>query len=227
MFTGHYAVALAAKRWAPKAPLGALFLAVQGVDLLFVGFVLVGLEHLRLIPGFTASNAWDLYDIPYSHSLVATVGWSLATALGVWLWQKDRAVTLAVALCVFSHFWLDLPMHVKDLPVAGNDTVKLGFGLWNNLPVALALETAVVAAGLLLHWRHTRDTRPRFLAFAGTLLALTLALPFLPVMGGPALYALQGLATYLGLAAFARFVDRPALMPGTAAPRPGAPRPAS
>ena len=57
MFIGHYGVSLALKRADPRLSLGGLFLAVQGLDLLFFTFVLLGIEKLRIVRGFTEYNA--------------------------------------------------------------------------------------------------------------------------------------------------------------------------
>ena len=73
MFVGHYGVSFAAKKPAPRLSLGALFLAVQLLDILFAIFVLLGVEKLRIVPGFTAFNPYDLYWMPYSHSLLGGV----------------------------------------------------------------------------------------------------------------------------------------------------------
>ena len=73
MFVGHYGVSLAAKRWAPGLSLGWLFLAVQALDVLFGAFVLLGIEKMAIVPGFTAYNPYDLFFMPYSHSLVGAL----------------------------------------------------------------------------------------------------------------------------------------------------------
>jgi hypothetical protein len=57
MFIGHYGVSFAAKRFATRTSLGALFLAVQLLDVLAI-FVLAGVEKLRIVPGFTPYNAF-------------------------------------------------------------------------------------------------------------------------------------------------------------------------
>src|SRR4051794_35618272 len=68
MFLGHYGVALALKRAEPKLSLGTLFLAVQLADVLWGVFLLLGWEHVRVVPGFTAATPLDFYDYPISHS---------------------------------------------------------------------------------------------------------------------------------------------------------------
>ncbi len=76
MFIGHYGVSLAAKRLDARLPLGWLFLAVQLPDILWAVLFLLGVEKARIIPAQTAVMAVDLYYIPYSHSLVASLLWA-------------------------------------------------------------------------------------------------------------------------------------------------------
>jgi hypothetical protein len=73
MFIGHYAVALAAKKAAPKTSLGTLLISAQFLDLLFPILVLVGLEHVRPDPGNTAFTPYDFYDYPISRSLATSI----------------------------------------------------------------------------------------------------------------------------------------------------------
>src|SRR6266576_3154864 len=77
MFVGHYGVSFAAKKAEPGVPLWVLFIAVQLLDVLWAPFVLLGIEKVRIVPGITASNPLDLYYMPYTHSLVAAILWSL------------------------------------------------------------------------------------------------------------------------------------------------------
>ena len=77
MFIGHFAVALAAKKAAPKISLGTLFFSVSLVDLLWPFFLLFDLEHVRISPGITVVTPLDFYDYPITHSLVTSLGWSL------------------------------------------------------------------------------------------------------------------------------------------------------
>src|SRR3984893_12886870 len=118
MFIGHYGVSFAAKRFAPRTSLGTLFLAVQLLDVLFAIFVLAGIEKLRIVPGFTQYNAYDLYDMPYSHSLAGALGWSVAAGL-MTLALGGRRSARWIAAAVFSHFMLDVPMHTPDQPILG------------------------------------------------------------------------------------------------------------
>src|SRR5882762_11765095 len=73
MFVGHYSVAFACRTERNKIPLWVLFFAVQFLDYIWATLVLLGIEKLRVIKGFTAGSMLDSYFHPYSHSLIAAV----------------------------------------------------------------------------------------------------------------------------------------------------------
>ena len=56
MFIGHFGVALAAKKVAPRTSLGTLILAAQFLDFLWPVLLLLGLEHVRIAPGLYQSH---------------------------------------------------------------------------------------------------------------------------------------------------------------------------
>jgi hypothetical protein len=56
MFVGYYGV-FAAKSEKNKIPLWVLLVAVQLLDFLWVPFVLLGIENVRIVPGFTATES--------------------------------------------------------------------------------------------------------------------------------------------------------------------------
>ena len=60
MFIGHYGPSFAGKVAKPAIPLWILFLAVQLVDIAWSILVLLGIEKLRIVPGFTAKPARSL-----------------------------------------------------------------------------------------------------------------------------------------------------------------------
>jgi hypothetical protein len=208
MFIGHYGASFAAKAKASELNLGWLFLAVQGLDLLFGSFVLIGLEHVRIVPGFTAYNPYDLYDIWVSHSLVGSACWSGLVVLVAKARRLPWSSALLLGGAVFSHFLLDLPVHVSDLPIAGAHSPKLGFGLWNHLVLSLALELACFGVGAWLYARQRRVRDRRLWGFLIALGILTLATPFMPDPASSAVFATESLAAYIGLAALAAWVDR-------------------
>jgi membrane-bound metal-dependent hydrolase YbcI (DUF457 family) len=209
MFIGHYGVSFAAKRWAPQISLGTLFLAVQLLDVLFAIFVLVGIEKLRIVPGFTAYNPYDLYYMPYTHSLVGALAWSFVGGL-IFLALRDRNAAMWIAAAVFSHFVLDVPMHTPDMPILGNDSPKIGLGLWHYRNLSLGAELIVLVAGLFI-WR--RGPTPgwgsmRAAGFALLLVVLTLATPFFPPPADATAFGWQALVGYLALAGVAGWLDR-------------------
>ena len=73
MFVGHYSVAFACRTERNKIPLWVLFIAVQFLDYIWATLVLLGVEKLRVIKGFTAGSMLDSYFHPYSHSLITAI----------------------------------------------------------------------------------------------------------------------------------------------------------
>src|SRR5664279_4337767 len=78
MFIGHYGVSFAARPTQARLPLWVWFIAVQWMDVVWSILVLLGIEKLRIVPGFTQANPLDLYYMPYTHGLPGSVVLSLA-----------------------------------------------------------------------------------------------------------------------------------------------------
>jgi len=151
MFVGHYSVAFAVKTERNKIPLWVLFIAVQFLDYIWATLVLLGVEKLRVIKGFTAGSMLDSYFHPYSHSLIAAMAWSaVAVLLYQPLYSYRKSAALIVGLAVFSHWILDLIAHPRDLAIYDNRW-KVGFGLWNYRDPEFALEIALLAGGIVLY----------------------------------------------------------------------------
>lgn len=159
MFIGHFAPALALQRVRPGVKLWQLFLAVQFVDLLWPIFILLGVEHARIVPGFTESNGLDLYDMPWSHSLVATLVWGFLAFIAWRFKSGNTGDAVAISLGVMSHFVMDLLVHVPDLPLMSSDGAKLGFGLWRHLAIALPLELVLFGAAGFWWWSRDKTKR--------------------------------------------------------------------
>src|SRR5256885_15891009 len=83
MFIGHYALALAAKRAAPRASLGLLFAATSFADLLWPVFLLLGWEQAHIVPGPNPFLTLWLGSVPVSPSLLTLIGWGAAFGLGL------------------------------------------------------------------------------------------------------------------------------------------------
>lgn len=80
MFVGHFGIALAAKRLAPRASLAVLILAAQLADVVWPVLVALGIEQVRIDPGNTAFTPLHFVVYPYSHSLLLLVVWGLVWA---------------------------------------------------------------------------------------------------------------------------------------------------
>src|ERR1051326_8877084 len=76
MLIGHFAVALGAKKAAPKTSFGTLLLAAQLPDLIWPVFLILGWEHVQIAPGITAVNPLEFVSYPFTHSLLADFGWA-------------------------------------------------------------------------------------------------------------------------------------------------------
>ena len=138
MFIGHYAVGFAAKKWAPKVSLGALFAAAVWLDLVWPLFVLLGLEKFNISPGITRLSPFDFVDYPLSHSLVMSLAWGAAFGLVYLIFDNNIKNACILGGLVVSHWFLDLLVHRPDLPILPAELNvygmphKYGFGLWNH-----------------------------------------------------------------------------------------------
>ncbi len=156
MFLGHYSVAFAARTQRNKIPLWVLFVAVQLLDLLWAPFAFLGLEKVRIVFGVTATSPLDVYYMPYTHSLIGALVWSTLAAFVYKLMRGAKAsssAALIVALAVFSHWILDLIVHRPDLAIY-DDTLKVGFGLWNYRGLEFGLEVAILVAGIIIYLKR-------------------------------------------------------------------------
>ena len=171
MFIGHWAPALiaATNRRAPS--LGMLFLGAQLLDWAFFMFLALGVEHMRMVPGITAMNPMDLYDLPYTHSLLGAVIWSALFAVVVWLPKVDSRTALIGAGVVLSHWLLDLLVHRPDLTIIGGNP-RLGLGLWNRPLIEMPLEIGLTVGALLFYLAKTRAKSPQSAVAVTVLIAL-------------------------------------------------------
>ena len=211
MFIGHYGVALAAKKLAPRTSLGILFLAAQFVDMLWPVFLLAGVEHVRIDPGNTAFTQLDFYDYPISHSLLTGIGWAIGGALIYWAARRYRKGAWVVGGLVVSHWVLDAVSHRPDLPLAPGNDIYVGLGLWNFVGASMSVEAAIFGLGLVLYLRSTtpRDRIGRFglASLAGLLGVLWLANVFGPPPPNVTTVAVSALGLWL-FVPWANWVDR-------------------
>jgi hypothetical protein len=209
MFVGHYGVSFAVKRADASIPLWILFVAVQLLDVVWAPLVLLGVEKVRIVAGITASNPLDLYYMPYTHSLLAALAWSVGAFMLYHLAvpAAHRGAALLVALAVFSHWVLDFFVHRPDLPLYDN-TAKVGLGLWNLPVLAFGLEAAVLFGGLWLFVR-TGETRSRGLVLFGLImLAIQAYIFFGPPPVSDKAAAITALVAYAVFALVIRTLER-------------------
>lgn len=186
MFIGHYALAFGAKRLAPEVSLGTLFLACQFADLLWPTLLVLGLEVVQIDPGNTVVTPLNFVSYPYSHSLVALVGWSALFALAYRAIRGWHPVAIAtIAALVFSHYVLDVITHRPDMPITLTGSRRLGLGLWNYPGPTLAIESAMFIFGTTIYMSATRarDRIGRIGLYA--LIVVIVAIYFAALYGPP------------------------------------------
>lgn len=215
MFVGHIGAGLALKRVEPRLNLGALLFAALFADALLWLLVLAGVESVGH-PVNAGRGRFFTFVFPYSHGLAASIGWSALAALLGWFASQGAGggarVACALAAAVFSHFVLDLIVHVPDMPLLGGESAKLGLGLWRSMPVAIAFELALAAAGLALYLQRARLARGRAALVVGLVVlasAMTASGPYIPgPPPPPAALAAASLATVFAVVLVGFAVER-------------------
>jgi hypothetical protein len=209
MFVGHYGISLAIQPSGRRVPLWVWFIAVQWLDVVWSVLVLIGVEKLRIVPGFTEANALDLYYMPFTHGLPGSIGLSLGLGGIVALFTTgDRMKTaLLIAAASFSHWVLDLVVHTHDLPLYGN-SAKVGLGLWQHVALSFPLELGCLGLGAWLNARATRyataKSRYLFWGFVAFLAAVQVYANFGPPPSSPDAMALTALGLYAAIALLAQ-----------------------
>lgn len=212
MFIGHFAVAFAAKKVAPKASLGTLVFATVFLDAVWPVLVLLGIERFRIVPGYTAINPFEFLHYPWSHSLLMTLVWALVFAFVYAGLKGDRAGAIWVGIAVASHWLLDFITHRPDMPLYPGGGERLGLALWQSWQATFAVEGLMFAAAIALYARFTRS-RDRVGTIAWwTLIALLLALyvpgPWSPPPPSENAVAIAGIAALLIFIPWAYWIDR-------------------
>lgn len=157
MFIGHFGVGFGAKRLAPRASLGSLFLAAQFLDLLWPTLLLLGVESVRIAPGATRVTPLIFEHYPVSHGLFAVLVWAGLAGAMYFFVRRDRVGALVVGALVASHWFLDAVVHQPDLPVFPDSSLVAGLNAWSSLPLTLAIEVSLFALGV---WLYVRATTP-------------------------------------------------------------------
>lgn len=154
MLAGHVGVALGLGRIERRPGIGMLLFGSLLLDLVLWTLVLSGAETVT-VPSDYAHQHYLIFDFPYSHGLLSACFWSLLGAAAVYLCagkgRSGRArMAIVMAIAVLSHWILDVIVHVRGLPIVGDNSVKVGLALWSKMPLELILEGLMIVAGLWL-----------------------------------------------------------------------------
>jgi hypothetical protein len=211
MFIGHFAVAFAGKRFAPKTSLPTLIAAAQLLDLLWPLFLMLGWERVRLDPGNTAFTPLAFVSYPISHSLLAALGWATLFALLYYLVRRYFAGATVIWIAVVSHWLLDFITHRPDLPVYPGGEL-FGLGLWNSVWATVLVEGLMFAIAV---WTYVRVTRASdrigdwgLRGFVSALAIIYVANIFSPPPSGTRALAIGTLAMFWLLILWAWGIDR-------------------
>ncbi|MGZ5240558.1 MAG: hypothetical protein ACXWIQ_13460 [Caldimonas sp.] len=216
MFAGHVGAALAIGRAERRINIGSYVLAALLLDIVLWLFVLLGWETVT-IPTDFADTHQPKFVFPYSHGLLAGIAWSALTGIAAFFcWprggQARLKAALLVAAAVFSHWILDALVHAPELPVAAANSPKLGLGLWQTMPVALAVEALVSVAGLIAFVSGSGLSRGRRIGVALLclfILAFTVAgMTIAPAPPSVAAMAASSLATIAAVCALFYWLGR-------------------
>jgi uncharacterized membrane protein len=157
MFIGHFGVGFGLKRWAPQTSVAWLIGAAIWADILWTIFLLLGWEHARVAVGDTRFTPIDLYDYPWSHSLLFMALWAITLGVVYRAFRGYVAGAVAIGIGVVSHWVLDWLTHRPDMPLYPNGP-KYGVGLWNSIGGTLIVEMLIFVWGV---WLYARSSRAR------------------------------------------------------------------
>jgi hypothetical protein len=176
MFLGHFGLALAAKRVAPKTSFGTALLATEFADCLWPLFLTLGLEQVRIAPGNTKMTPLDFVSYPWSHSLLMDLIWAIGFAAVYYAVRRYKAGAWVVAAGVLSHWVLDWWSHRPDMPLSPWSAQKHGLSLWNSVAGTVAVELLLFFAGLAIYVTCTkaRDRTGQFALWSFVVLMLVI-----------------------------------------------------
>ncbi|HEX7595999.1 MAG TPA: hypothetical protein VF387_06565 [Gemmatimonadaceae bacterium] len=181
----HASAALVLKKKYPRVGLWPLLISVQLVELLWIVFTYLGIEHYRVTP-----DAVHLDFLPYSHS----VGTGALLAALAWFMGKSARrsnLGVAMALGIFSHIVLDIIHHEPDialLPMAWGP--QLGLNL-QRYPI---LDFTVELVFCIACWKIFGGSR-----------GLLIGIVIFNVLNIPLMFPLSGSLTPI--------VEHPAILP--------------
>jgi len=217
MFVGHYGVGLALKSIDKKVNLGWIFLATMLPDIFLGIFVLLGIEKVK-IPDNYSQLHYLLFDFPLSHGLTATIIWSVLIMILVKVFWPNKVadknrVAVILVLTYFSHFLLDAIVHVPEIPILGNNSYKIGLGLWSILPLEIALELCIALIGLYIYLKVNKEKSTKskigisVIIVVLSLFTLSQAFSPMPTVSTVKFIAIQWIASGLGVSFLGFWID--------------------
>jgi hypothetical protein len=156
MFIGHFGAGFAGKKFSKSASLGTYFMAAQWIDLIWPIFLLLGIETVEIRPGVSSVTPLDFTYYPFSHSLIGVVVWGILFGLVYYFIKKDTKTSIVMGILVISHWFLDLLVHIPDLPILPGEGLKVGLGLWNSLVATIILEGLIFGLGVYFYYKVTK-----------------------------------------------------------------------
>jgi len=123
----HAATALILKKKEPVAPIWPLLISVQLVEVLWVLFSYIGIEHFTITEGRLHLNY-----LPYSHSVFSGVFIALLSYIIIRWAFKNKRLALVFAIGILSHVVIDMIFHEKDIRLSPfSNTPAWGLGIIN------------------------------------------------------------------------------------------------
>jgi hypothetical protein len=163
---GHFGIALAAKPLVPEAPLWALLVASETLDILSFGFISLGLERMAVTKIDLQHGIQTITpdSVPYSHGLLISIIWSILFGAVAYIFLRNRRICIVLGLVVFSHWILDFIVHMPDLPLFLEGSPLLGLGLWGSGPGLIAssiIEFTLLAGGFTVYFIFRKRNKPQ------------------------------------------------------------------
>ena len=156
MFIGHFGAGFTGKKFSKTASLGTYFMAAQWIDLIWPILLLLGIEKAEIKPGVTSVTPLDFTYYPFSHSLFGVIVWAVLFGMVYYVIKKNSRTAIILGLLVLSHWFLDLLVHIPDLPIFPGYSLKVGLGIWNNFALTIIMEGLVFAIGAYLYFKSTK-----------------------------------------------------------------------
>ena len=193
MFIGHFGAGFAGKKLDRTTSLGTYIMAAQWIDLIWPILLLLGIESVEIKPGISAVTPIDFVYYPFTHSLTGVIIWGVLFGLVYFIIKKKIKTAFILCALVVSHWFLDLLVHIPDLPLIPGLELKVGLDLWNSLAGTLLVEGLIFTTGVYLYLRSTK-ARNKTGKYALWGLILFLVLIYIGNLFGPPPDSVQAIA---------------------------------